>query len=184
MPRKSIVELTAQAIASFPDNITGAITPALLRTMFEDFLHAIAPAHGICQKTTQQTVNLGLTPIAIVYNTAQSSDINQLTASAATGKISRSERGTSTINFTMDIDCAANRFITAALFKNGVATPWQITMNGAGAGNPVGMALTAVDYADPAAEYEIRLSAETAGVSTIINNGGFILSVDPVNSYT
>jgi hypothetical protein len=184
MPRKSIVELIAQAQSSFPDNTTGAITPALLRGMFEDFLHAIAPAYGYLLKSAPQTVNLGLTPIAIAYTTAQSSDINQLTASAATGKISRYERGTSTINFTMDIECAANRFITAALFKNGVATPWAITVNGAGAGNPVGMALTAVDYADPAAEYEIRLSAETAGVSTTINNGGLIISVDPVNSYT
>ena len=184
MPRKSIVELTAQAAASFPDNTTGAITPALLRTMFEDFLKAIAPAYGICQKTAPQTINLGLTPVAIAYTTAQSSDINQLTASAATGKISRLERGTSTINFTMDIECAANRFITATLFKNGVATLWRITTNGAGSGNPVGMALTAIDYADPAAEYEVRLSAETAGVSTVISNGAFLISVDPVNNYT
>lgn len=184
MPRKSISELTAQAIASFPDNVTGLITPALLRTMFEDFLKAIAPAYGVCQKTAPQTVNLGLTPVAIVYTTATSSDINQLTASAATGKISRMERGTSTINFTMDIECASNRFITATLFKNGVATLWRITTNGAGTGNPVGMALTAIDYADPQAEYEVRLSAEQEGVSTVISNGAFLLSVDPVNSYT
>lgn len=184
MPRKSISELTAQAIASFPDNVTGLITPALLRTMFEDFLKAIAPAYGVCQKTAPQTVNLGLTPVAISYTTAQSSDINQLTASAAIGKISRLERGTSTINFTMDIECASSRFITATLFKNGVATPWRITMNGAGSGNPVGIALTVVDYADPAAEYEVRLSAEVDATSTVISNGGLILSVDPVNSYT
>ena len=184
MPRKSIVELIAQAQASFPDNITGAITPALLRSMIEDFLHAIAPAYGICQKTAPQTVNLGTTPVAIQYNTAQSSDINQLLASAALGEIERLERGTSTINFTMDIECANNRFITATLFKDGVATSWRITANGAGTGNPVGMALTAIDYADPAATYEIRLSAEAAGVSTIISNGAFILGVDPVNSFT
>ena len=147
--QESIVELTAQAAASFPDNTTGAITPALLRAMIEDFLHAIAPAYGICQKTAPQTVSLGLTPVAFAYDSASSSDINQLTASAATGRISRAERGTSTINFTMDIECASNRFITATLFKNGVATPWRITVNGAGNGNPVGMALTAIDYADP-----------------------------------
>ena len=184
MPRKSIQELTAQAISSFPDNSTGAITPALLRTFCEDFLHAIAPAYGICQKTAPQTVNLGTTPTGVQYTTASSSDINQLTASAATGAISRSERGTATINFTMDIECATNRFITATLFKNGAATTWRITVNGAGTGNPVGMALTAVDYADPAATYEVRLSAEAAGVSTVINNGALILGVDPVNSYT
>lgn len=184
MPRKSIVELTAQAIASFPDNVTGAITPALLRSFCEDFLKAIAPAYGICQKTAPQTVNLGTTPTAISYNTATSSDINQLTASAPLGKISRTERGTSTINFTMDIECAANRFITATLYKNGVATLWRMTANGAGTGNPVGMSLTAIDYADPQAEYEVRLTAEQNGVSTVISNGALMLSVDPVNSYT
>lgn len=184
MPRKSIVELEAQALASFPDNVTGAITPALLRAFCEDFLRAIAPAYGICQKPNPTTVNLGTTPTAVAYETASSSDINQLTASAPLGKISRSERGTSTINFTMDIECQANRFITATLFKNGAATPWRQTVMGAGTGNPVGMSLTAIDYADPAAEYEIRMSAETAGTSTILSNGALLLSVDPVNSYT
>ena len=184
MPRKSIVELTAQAIASFPDNVTGLITPAALRTFCEDFLNAIRPAYGICQKTAPQTVNLGLTPAAIQYTTAQDSDINQTNSSAANGTITRLERGTATINFSMDIACATNRFITATLFKNGVATTWRITVNGAGTGNPVGMAFTAVDYADPAATYDVRLSAEAAGVSTVINNGALILGVDPVNSYT
>lgn len=184
MPRKSIVELTTQSNASFPDNNTGAITPSLLRTMFNDFLNAIRPAYGVCQKTAPQTVNLGLTPVAIAYTTATSSDINQVLASAPLGEIERLERGTSTINFTMDIECATNRFITATLFKDGVATLWRTTVNGAGTGNPVGMALTAIDYADPAATYDVRLSAETAGVSTVINNGALIVGVDPVNSYT
>ena len=184
MPRKSIAELTAQAIASFPDNNTGAITPALLRTFCEDFLHAIAPAYGVCQKTAPQTVSLGTTPLAIAYTTATSSDINQLTASAPNGKISRTERGTSTINFTMDVECQANRFITATLYKNGAATLWRQTVTGAGIGNPVSLSLTAVDYADPAAEYEVRLSAEVAATSTIISNGALLLEVDPVNSYT
>ena len=184
MPRKSIVELIAQAQASFPDNITGAITPALLRGMIEDFLHAIAPAYGVCQKTAPQTVSLGPTPIAFVYTTATSSDINQLTASAATGKISRSERGTSTINFTMDVDAANGRIVSAELFKNGVVTTWRVSVTCGGAGKPVGLALTAVDYADPAAEYEVRMSCDTAGTSTVLSNGALLLAVDAVNSYT
>lgn len=183
MPRKSITELEAQAAANLPDNNVGSISPADVRVMFTDFLNAIRPAYGALQKTSPQTVNLGLTPVGVQYTTASDSDINQTTSSAATGVITRSERGTSTINFNMDIEAAANRFITATLYKNGVATPWRITTNGAGTGNPVGMALTAVDYADPAANYEVRLSAEAAGTSVTLSNGGFLLSVDPVNSY-
>lgn len=184
MPRKSIAELTAQAISSFPDNTVGSITPALLRTFCEDFLKAIAPAYGTCQKTAPQTVSLGLTPIAVIYVSASSSDINQVTASAATGKITRAERGTSTINFTMDVECASNRFISFSLFKNGVVTPWRVSVAGAGAGKPTGVAMTAIDYADPAAEYEVRAECETAATSTILSNGSFIVSVDAVNSYT
>jgi hypothetical protein len=179
-----MVELEAQAAATLEDNNTGAITPADIRAMILDFINAIRPAYGQCLKTTPQTVSLGLTPVAFAYDSAASSDINQVTASAATGRISRAERGTSTINFTMDIECQANRFITATLFKNGVATPWRITVNGAGTGNPVGMALTAIDYADPQAEYDVRLSAELAATSTILSNGVLLLSVDPVNSFT
>jgi len=64
-----------------------------------------------------------------------------------------------------------------------VATSWRITGVGAGTGNPVGVAMTAVDYADPAAYYEIFATAEAANTNTVISNGAFILSVDPVNSY-
>lgn len=183
MPRKSITDLTAQATADFADNNAGLITPALLRNFCNDFLNAIRPAYGILQKTTPQTVSLGTVPSGIQYTVQNDSDPNQTNSSPATGTITRTERGTSTINFTMDIECATNRFITATLFKNGVATAWRVTTNGAGAGNPVGMAMTAVDYADPPAEYEVRLTAEADAVSTTISNGAFIVSVDAVNSY-
>lgn len=184
MPRKSMVELEAEATTNLPDNTSGAISAADVRQMFLDFINAIRPAYGVLQKTAPQTVNLGTTDVSFVYTTATSSDINQLTASAATGKISRTERGTSSINFTMDIECATNRFITFTLYKNGAATPWRMTVNGAGTGKPTAVSMTAIDYADPAAEYEVRAMADTAATSTILSNGSLILGVDPVNSYT
>ena len=183
MPRLSITQLEAQANSTLPDNSIGAITPADVRDMILEFLKAIRPAYGILQKTTPQTLNLGTTPQLIPYTSTSNSDINQTTSSIPNGTVTRSERGTSTINFTMDLECASNRFITFTLFKNGVATPWRITGTGAGSGKPVGVSLTAIDYADPAATYEVRVGADTAGTSTILSNGGLLLSVDPVNSY-
>lgn len=183
MARKSIVELEAQADATIEDNIAGAISPADVRAMFKDFLNAIRPAYGILQQTGNPTQNLGLTPTKMLWNNAQDSDPNQTSSSAANGSVTRTERGMSTINVTLDIECQSGRFITARLYKNGVATPWRITGVGAGNGNPVGIALTALDYADPAAYYEIFLSAEVANTPTIVSNSAFILSVDPVNSY-
>ena len=183
MPRKSITELEAQATTDLPDNTSGAISPADVRQMFIDFLNAIRPAYGTLQKTTPQAISLGLTPVAFPYTTQNDSDPNQTNSSPANGQIARLARGTSTINFTMDFECTAGRFVTFTLFKNGVATLWRTTSNGGGAGNPVGVAITAVDYADPAATYEVRASAEVAATNTTLSNGAFILSVDPVNSY-
>lgn len=184
MARKSITELEAQANATIEDNSTGSVSPADVRAMFKDFLNAIRPAYGVLQKTAPQTVTLGTAALPISYTSQNDSDVGETNSSPANGTITRSERGTSTINFTMDIECVANRFITATLYKDNAATPWRTTMNGAGAGNPVGMSLTAIDYADPAAVYDVRLSAEQDNVSTIISNGAFLLAIDPVNSYT
>ena len=181
--RKSITELELQADTTIEDNTTGAISPADVRAMFKDFLNAIRPAYGVLQLTGNPTQNLGLTPVKMQWNNASDSDINETNSSAANGSISRTERGTSTINVTLDVECTSGRFVTATLYKNGAATPWRITGVGAGTGNPVGMAFTAVDYADPAAYYEVFLSAEVANTATIVSNGAMILQVLPVNSY-
>ena len=183
MSRKSVQELLAQADATIEDNTAGMVSPADVRNLIKDFLNAIAPAYGYIRQTGAPAQNFGLTPVKVLWNNATDSDINQTISSAANGQITRLERGTSTINFTMDIECQSGRFITFTLYKNGVATSWRITGVGAGTGNPVGVAMTAVDYADPAAYYEIFATAELANTNTTISNGAFILSVDPVNSY-
>lgn len=183
MPRKSIVELEAQADATLEDNSTGSISPSDVRTMVKDFLNAIRPAYGVLQKTAPSTQVIGLTPVIMQWTAAQDSDPLQTNSSAAIGRITRTERGTSTINFTADLECQNGRFVTFTLFKNGVATTWRVTGNGGGTGNPIAVALAAVDYADPAAYYEIFVSAELAGTNVALSNAGLILSVDPVNSF-
>jgi hypothetical protein len=184
MARKSILELIAQATADFADNVTGNITPAKLRTWAIDFLNAIAPAYGQLALTGPLTQTFGLTPTLLVFQTAFNSDPSQTTAAVPASTITRSERGTATINFTCDFETNNGRFISFTLFKNNVATPWRTTGNGGGAGNPVGVALTAIDYADPAAVYSIRAAAEQAGTSVILSNGVLLVAIDPVRSYT
>ena len=152
MPRKSIVELEAQAIATLEDNNTNNISPAEVRAMFLEFLNAIRPAYGVLRQDSVAAQVYGLTPVKVAWNNASDSDPLQTTSSAGNGRITRAEKGTSVINFTMDFESTNGRFITFTIYKNGLATPWRITANGAGAGNPVGVALTMLDYADPAAE--------------------------------
>lgn len=185
MARKSMDELRAQAAATLEDNVTGNITAADVRNMILDFINAVAPAYGILQiptGTLNQTA--GLTPVVMDFNTAQDSNPAQTTSSATANTITRAERGTSTINFTADFEAAVNRFVTFTLFKNGVATTWRVTANGGGAGNPVGVAMTAVDYSDPAPVFDIRITAEVAGVVVTTSNAALIVQVDPVNSFT
>jgi hypothetical protein len=184
MPRKSITELIAQANADFPDNVTGLVTPAKLRTWAIDFLNSISPAYGYLTKQNPSAQTLGLTPALITFTGAFDSDPSQTTSAVPASTITRAEKGTSTFQFSADFECQNGRFITFTLFKNGVATPWRITGNGGGAGNPIAVALTAVDYADPAATYDIRGTAEVAGTPVTIQNMVFLLSVDPVRSFT
>ena len=184
MPRKSIQELIAQATADFPDNVTGLITPAKLRNWAIDFLNAISPAYGYLTQPGPHTQTFGLTPALVVFQGHQDSDPAQTTSSVPASTVARSERGTSTINFSMDLETNNGRFITFTIYKNGVATPWRITGNGGGAGNPISVALTAIDYADPAATYDVRATAEVAGTSVILTNGLLVVAIDPVRSFT
>ncbi len=185
MARKSIVELIAQATADFPDNVTGLITPAKLRTWAIDFLNAIAPAYGYLTLTGPLTQTFGLSPALVVFQAAFNSDPSQTTAAVPASTVIKVERGNVTVNFTMDFEATNGRFISFQLFKDGAATGWRTTGNGAGAGNPVGVALTAVDYSStPGAVYDIRATAEIAGVSTVMSNGALVVQVDPVRNFT
>ena len=182
MPRKSMNELRAQALADFPDNTTGLITPTKLRTMFEDFIDAVAPAYAVMGRTGG-SVTAGLTPIVVTMTSQLDSNPSETTTNAAAGTIARAERGTSYLNFDCDIEAPANRFVTFRLYKNGVATGGDVTVNGAGAGNPVSGSFSWTDYADPAATYDLRVTAEIAGVAVTLSNVSVLLQVMPVNSY-
>ena len=184
MARKSILELIAQSDVDFPDNSTGAVTPGILRQFLKDFLNAIAPAFGLLQIPSGSSVQiLGITPIKMLFTTAYDSDPTQITSAVPASTVTRSERGTSTINFTADFECQNGRFITFTLYKNGVALPWKVTGNGGGAGNPISVSLTSIDYADPAAQYEIRAAAEVDGTNVTLFNAALVVQIEPVRSY-
>lgn len=181
--RKSITELSAQADATIEDNTIGAVSPADVRNMVKDFLDAIRPAYGIITQTGNPTQNLGTTPVKMLFNNRQDSDIDETNSSAADGRVSVLNPGVEEVTFTVDVECTAGRFISAVLYKNGIATPWRVTTTGAGNGNPVGMSLAAY-VADAAAHtLEIFLSAEQANTATIVSNGSMIVAVKPVNDY-
>lgn len=184
MARKSINELIAQATADFADNVTGLITPTKLRNWAIDFLNSISPAYDYLTKITASPQTFGLTPALVVFDAAYDSDPSQTTAAVPASTITRAERGSSTFQFSADIETQNGRFITFTLYKNGAPTLWRITGNGGGVGNPVSVALTAVDYADPAAVYSMEATAEVNGTSVTLSNMAFLLEVNTVRSFT
>ncbi len=184
MPRKSILELVAQANADFPDNVTGLVTPAKLRQFCLDFLNAISPAYGYLSKPAPSAQTFGLTPSLVTFTAAHDSDPSQTTSAVPASTITRAERGVSTLQFSAGLETNSGRFVTFTIYKDGAPTLWRITGNGGGAGNPVSVALTAVDYADPAAVYSVKATAEVNGTSVTLSNMVLLVSVDPVRSFT
>lgn len=186
MARKSMAELLAQVTSTLADNTVGAITPAVMRQMFSDFITAIAPAYGQLTKDTGSTQLLGTTPVKVAWSASATSDVSQVVVSAATGFIERTERGTSSITFNISADGPTGRVVTFTLYKDGAPMPvsWDTSAAMQGAGKPVACSFSAIDYADPAAEYSVWATCDTNSTSTTLSNAALVLSVVPVNSYT
>lgn len=184
MARKSILELIAQATADFPDNTTGLITPALLRSMFIDFLNAISPTYSVLSAAGPLTQTFGLAPVLVAFNAVQNSVPAEMVAAVPASTVTRTDRGTVQFDLSVDMECQANRFVTFTVYKNGVPTTWRQTGNGGGAGNPVSVSLSGIDYADPAAVYSVEATCETNGTVVTLSNMAFVVSIIPVRSYT
>jgi hypothetical protein len=185
MSRKSVVQLIAQAAVDFPDNNASLITPAVLRGFLVDLLTTFSPAYSWLRNIGPATQTFGLTSTIVQMTSAFNSDPSQALAATPTNSLTRVERGTSVLHFAADIESANNRFVTFTLFKNGVATPWSITANGLSAGNPVNVAMNAVDYdAAPGSIYTVRAVAEANGQSVTMTNMTMLLLIAPTRDFT
>lgn len=186
MPRrKSTQELLTEITSQLPDNTSGAITPAVLRSVLNDIVLASQPAYGYLQQSPNLAVTLGLTPLQVSFQTEFESLAGQITATAgATANVSPVYEGTTLFEFTADFEAPNGRFITFTLYKDGAPTTWRVTGNGAGAGNPVAVAFSAIDYSTaPDAVYSIRAAAETNGTNVTLSNMVLLASIQQVNSY-
>ena len=86
------------------------------------------------------------------------------------------------IDINIDVEMAANRELTATLYKNGVATVWRAKVSGSGVGRPAILSLEAIDYSDVAATYELRVQADAAGTPVTYSNGIFAVAATPVRT--
>ena len=183
MARKTIVELLAEIGTMFPDNNTGAITPAIQRAFLTDLVDTYTPAYGAISIETGVARTFNITPSLLVWSTNYIAQSPEWTADAPTGKITRAQAViTNRISVNVDVELPANRELIATLYKNGVATTWRTKISGSGAGRPAVLSLEAIDYNATQAEYQLYCQCDADGVACTFSNGIFLGSVVPVRT--
>src|SRR5574343_161661 len=183
MARKSFVQLQADLLTAFPDNITGLITPEILRTYFNNFLEAIRPAYGLLSRPNPTAQILNTSDAPVVFDVGYVSDVPDYTVAQATGTVTRLEAGTTRITLNATIEAANGRLISLTLYKNGVATAWRASVTAQGAGKPVDMSIVALAYEGAQAIYQLQAKADTAGTSVTFSNMDMLAETVPVNAY-
>jgi hypothetical protein len=183
MARKSFVQLSADLLTSFPDNINGAITPLVLRTYIQNFLNAIRPAYGLLSRPNATAQTLGTADAAIIFDTGYASDVPDYTTNAPAGTLVRLEAGSTRLTINATIETANGRLITLTLYKNGVATPWRSSVIGQGTGKPIDMTIVALTYEGAQATYQLQGKADAAATSVTFSNMDMLAETVPVNAY-
>ena len=183
MARKTIAELIAEIGTLFADNTSGAITPAKLRSFLTDFVDTMTPAYGAIAITGPLAATVGVADQLMVWQSSYIAQNPEFTTDAATGKVTRNQTVVSNrIAINVDVELAANRELTATLYKNGVATTWRSKVSGSGTGRPAILSLEAIDYSDVAADYQLYVQADQAGTAVTYSNGIFVVSAVPVRT--
>jgi hypothetical protein len=183
MTRKSITDLTAQATASFPDNNTGLITPALLRQFCLDFLDTMRPAYGGMRITAPAVAALGLVYIPVVYTEVIPVPTADYVSVPLTGVITwqGNSKNTAIIQFSCDVEAPNNSITTFALFVDGIETAWAISNTSTSATDKQSYAFSAIASPETlAAAYQVRVKSN--GVNNVtLSNGAFVVQNLPRN---
>jgi hypothetical protein len=183
MPRPSLQEVLASAVTSFPDNISGAITPLILRTWVGKLIEAIRPAYAYLLRPTGTQV-VGIADIAVVYDTTFISGVVDYAVNAAAGTLQRLERGLTKMEFTADVVATNGTVVTFTLYKDGAATPWRQSCTGAGAGRAVSISFSTIESSSSPATYQMRVRIDTGSQTITLSEMLFIAASQPVWEYT
>lgn len=184
MTRKTIVELQTELATLLPDNTTGAITPAALRTMIGDFLNTMTPAYGGIQITGAGLAQvLNIAPAPLVFQSELVAQLPEFATVPGTGTVRRQDTvTTNSISFNMDVQAPANRQVTATLYADGVATPWRGVVQGTGAADPVVLSFEATHYSAVPVNYQVFVNANANATSVTFSNAVFLVNAVPVRT--
>jgi hypothetical protein len=185
MARKSMVELLSQLTVDFPDNAIGAITPAILRGYYTDFINAVRPAYALLERQLGVAQAVTTVDAPLVFTSADITSANgEMTATAVSGQIGRVDKGTTRFTFTADLLQGTNsaRTITFTLYEAGVPTIWAQSIVLSSNTQIESLTFTALVYEATAVNYSMQVKSSVNETITF-SNMALIAEIVPVNSY-
>jgi hypothetical protein len=188
MARKTIAQLLADVNAEFPDNTTGAITPAIIRSFFDALIESFAPAYAYLTRETPQSLGVvGAVPVVIGnLNGPGFAQLPEWTRDMLMGSITSpgTDPAAAVLAVQATLEFAANDAVELEIFVNGSPSGYmkQATAGeGAGAANPVSVSFGGL-VAVPAGptQYDVRIRSLVGNVSPVVNYMTFLASAVPV----
>jgi hypothetical protein len=184
MARKSLDQMLADLLTSFPDNNTKFITPLVLRTYLDDLIKAIRPSYAWLIRDAAVAQAVTVAPAPLVFTSAELNFAQgEYSATPTIGRITRLDAGVCQFNFTADIASPSNspRLLTFTLYKNGVATPFQQSQQFTVAGEVISLTFSAIQSSSAAANYDMYVKSSVNETFTF-SNMVLVAQTIPANS--
>jgi hypothetical protein len=175
MARKTIAELLAEVQANFPDNNTGAITPAIIRAFFNDLIESFGPAFAIASRQTPLPLGVvGAAPVVIPNYNGIGAAQAPWTIAAGLGTLTWPDfPNAANVTVQATLELAANDAVELELYVNGTPTGYikqAVAGEGAGAGNPVSVTFGGiVTNKSSASIYDVRIRSLVGNASPTLN---------------
>ena len=183
MTRKTVTELYTQATNSFADNVTGAITPALLRAFCLDFLDTIRPSYASITAPNGTSKAATTVYSSFTWQNIVAAQTPDYSVSLASGTVTRGNGPASArIFFSIDAQAPNNVITSFALFVNGVETSWTSSNTSTNSTDVQSYAFSAVTYnADLDIDYQVRIKVN-ANNNVVLSNGVLVVENVLVNT--
>jgi hypothetical protein len=141
-------QIETNIATDFADNTIGSITPALARGMFTDLLESLQAYGGVMSGTAVDDVPATTTPTKVTTFTTNATSANLLLeADQANDMIAVLQSGLYRITLRFEGSWPAVEDLRLLVYVNGAPstlTPFDFTVSGEGAGDPISLSFTSV----------------------------------------
>jgi hypothetical protein len=184
MARKTVAELLAEVAAMFPNNSTGDITPAIIRSFFADLLESLTPGYAIITRQTPQALGvINATPVKIANFTGLSVAQTPWTTDAAAGTLSRPDfPSVSTVKVQASLTFAQTDACKMELYANDAPVLYaNQSVQGRGINNPVAFSFDGIAAGLTApVVLDVRIHSLTGNASPTVQSMAIIANMETV----